>query len=159
MVFPLVMYGCDSWTIKKAEHQRLDPFELWCWRRLLSPLDYKDIQPVNPKGNESWLFIGRTAAEAETPILWPPDVKNWLTEKEPDAGKDWRQEKGTTGWDGWMASPTRWTWVWASSGSWWMTGKPGMLQSMGSQWVSDWRTEPNWSLSVNLWSNSMWNST
>ena len=69
-----------------------------------------------------------------SPILWPPDVKNWLIRKDPDAGKDWRQEeKGTTEDDDWMASPTQWTWVWASSGSWWWTGRPGVLQSMGSQ--------------------------
>ena len=95
MFFPLVMYGCESWTIKKAEHWRIDAFELWCWRRLLSLLDFKEIQPVHPKGNQSW--IGRTDAEAETPILWPPDVKNWLIGKDPDAGKDWRwEEKGMT---------------------------------------------------------------
>jgi len=75
MVFPVVMYGCESWTIKKAECRRIDAFELWCWRRLLSPLDCKEIQPVHPKGDQSWVFIGRTDVEAETPILWPPDVK------------------------------------------------------------------------------------
>ena len=111
-----------------------------------SPLDCKEIKPVHPKGNQSWIFIGRTDAEAETPILWPPDAKNWLTGKDPDAGKDWRQEeKGTTGWDGWMASPTLWTWIWASSWSWWWTGKPGVLQSMGSKRVvHDWATKLNW---------------
>ena len=93
-VFPVLMYGGESWTIKKAEHRRTDAFELWCWR---SPLDCKEIQPVHPKGNQSWIFIGRTDAEAETPILWPPTVKNWLIWKDPDAGKDWRrEEKGTT---------------------------------------------------------------
>ena len=69
MVFPVVMNGCESWTIKKAEHWRTDAFELWCWRRLKSPLDCKEIQPVHPKGNQSWIFIGRPDAEAETPIL------------------------------------------------------------------------------------------
>ena len=73
VVFPVVMYGCESWTIKKAERQRIDAFELWCWRR---PLDCKEIQLVHPKGDQSWVFIGRTDAEAETPILWPPDAKN-----------------------------------------------------------------------------------
>ena len=87
------MYGCESWTIKKVEHWRIDGFELWCWRRLLSPLDYKGIKPAHLKANQRWIFIGRT--DAETPILWPPDVKNWLIWKDPDAGKDWR-EKGTT---------------------------------------------------------------
>ena len=98
MVFPVVMYGCESWTIKKAECRRIDDFELWCWRRLLeSPLDCKKIQPVHPKGDQSWVFIGRTDAEAETPILWPPDAMSWLIGKDPDAGRDWEQEeKGTT---------------------------------------------------------------
>ena len=77
MVFPVVMYGCESWTVKKAECQRMDAFELWCWRRLLkSPLDCKEIQPVHPGGDQSWVFIGRTDAEAETAILWSPDAKN-----------------------------------------------------------------------------------
>ena len=109
----------------------------WCFwtvvleKTLESPLDCKEIKPVNPKGHQPWIFSGRTDAEAEVPILWPPDAKSWLTGKDPDAGKDWRQEKRMT--DGWMASPTRWTQVWASSGRWWKTGKPGMLQSTGSQ--------------------------
>jgi len=72
MVLPVVMYGCESWTVKKAERRRIDAFELWCWRRLESPLDCKEIQPVHPKGDQSWVFFGRTDAEAETPILWPP---------------------------------------------------------------------------------------
>ena len=77
MVFPLVMYGCESWTVKKAEHRRIDAFEMWCWRRLLRvSLDCKEIQPVHPKGDQSWVFIGRTDVEAETPILWLPDVKS-----------------------------------------------------------------------------------
>ena len=94
MVFPVFVYGCESWTIKKAEHWRIDAFELWCRRRIESPLDCKEIQPVHPKGNQSWIFIGRT--EAEAPILWwPPDVKNWIIGKDPNAGKDWRwEEKG-----------------------------------------------------------------
>ena len=106
MVFPVVMYGCENWTIKKAELQRIDAFELWFWRRLLSPLDCKEIKPVNPKGNQSWIFTGRTDVEA--PILWPPDAKNWLICKDPDAGKDWRwEEKGMTedgmvGWHHWL---------------------------------------------------------
>ena len=78
MVFPVVMYGCESWTINKAECRRIDAFELWCWRRLESPLDCKEIQPVHSKGNQSLVFTGRTDVEAETPILWPPDEKNWL---------------------------------------------------------------------------------
>ena len=112
-------------------------------KTLESPLDCKEIQPVHPKGNQSWIFIGRTDAEAQTPILWPPDAKNWLIGKDSDAGKDLRQEeKGPTGWDGWMESPTQWTWVWVNSGSWWWTGRPGMLWFMGLQRVrQDWVTE------------------
>ena len=75
-VFPVVMYGCESWTIKKAECQRIDAFELWCWRTLESPLDCKEIQPVHPKGDQSWVFFGRNDAKAETPILWPSHVKS-----------------------------------------------------------------------------------
>ena len=102
------------------------------------------IKPVNAKGSQPWIFTGRTDAEAEAPILWPPDEKSWLTGKKP-----WCWERLKTGgkgndrgWDGGMTSPTQWTWVWASSRSWWWTGKPGMLQSMGSQRVRhNWATE------------------
>ena len=75
MVFPVVMYGCESWTVKKAEHRRFDGFELWCWRRLESPLDYKEIQPVHSE-DQPWDFFGRNDAKAETPVLWPPHVKS-----------------------------------------------------------------------------------
>ena len=124
----------------------------WCfWNVVLEktlerPLDCSEIRPVHPKGNQSWIFIGRADAEAEFPIHWPPDAKNWLFRKDPDAGKDWRQEeKGMTE-DEWLdGSLTRWTWVWASSWSWWWTGRPGMLQSMGLQRVGhDWAIELNW---------------
>ena len=142
MVSPAVTYGCESWTIKKAERQRIDASELWCWRRLL---DYK-IKPVNPKGNQSWIFFGRTDAKAETPILWPPDTKNWVIWKDPDDGKHWRQEEKemTEDDNGWMASLTQRTWVWVNSGSWWWAGKwkPGVLQSIGSQRIRhDWAIE------------------
>ena len=141
MAFSVVMYGCDSWTIK-AECQKN-----WCFwtvvldKTLESPLDSKEIKPVNPKGNQPWIFTERTDAEA--PILWPPDTKSQLIGKDPDAGKNWRQEeKGTTGWDGRMASPTQWTWVWVGYRNWWWTGRPGVLQSMGSQRVGhNWATE------------------
>ena len=76
MVFPVVMYGCESWMVKKAERRRIDAFKLQCWRRLESPLDCKEIQPVHPKGDQSRIIIGRTDAEAETPILWPPHAKS-----------------------------------------------------------------------------------
>ena len=139
MVFLVVMYGCESWTIKKAEGRRIDPFELWCWRRLLR------VPWTARRSNQSWIFIGRIDAEAETPILWPPDVKNLLIGKDPDAGKDWRQEGGDRGSDGWMVSLTQWTWVWASSRSWWWIGKPGVLLSMEWQrFGHDWATELNW---------------
>ena len=138
----------ENWALKN-----------WCfWTVVLedhscvveSPLDCK-IQPVHPKGNQPWIFIGRTDAEAQTPILWPRDVKNWLIGKDLDGVKGWRWEKGTTGWDSWKASPTQWTWVWVSSGSWWRTGKPGMLQSMGLQRVGHgWATELNWKRHLEL---------
>ena len=109
MVFPVVMYGYENWTRNKAERRRIDAFELWCWRRLESPWDCKEIQPVHPKVNQSWMFIRRTDTETEAPILWPPDVKSWLIRKNPDVGKDWGQkEKGTTegemvGWHHWLS--------------------------------------------------------
>ena len=105
MVFPVIMYGCENWTIKKAEGQTIDAFEMWCWKRLLRAFDCKGIQPVHPKGDQSWVFIGRTDIEAETPIIWPPDAKNWLTGKDPNSGKYWSwEEKGMAedemvGWD------------------------------------------------------------
>ena len=98
VVFPEVMYGCESWTIKLDYKESWAPKNGCFWTMMLeetlkSPLDCKEIQPVHSKGNQSWIFIGRTDAEAETPILWPSDVKSWLIWKDPDAGKDWRQEE------------------------------------------------------------------
>ena len=93
-VFPVVMYGCESWTVKKTCTE-----ELMLWNCGVGEDSWESLglQPVSPKGNESWIFIGRTDAEAETPILWPSDEKDWLTGKDPDAGKDWRwEEKGMT---------------------------------------------------------------
>ena len=115
-------------------------------KTLESPLECREFQPVHPKGNESWVFIGRIDAEARTPILWPLDVKNWLFWKDPDAGKDWRwEEKGTTEEE--MVSPTQWTWIWARFLCCWWTGKPGMLQSMGLQRVGHkWVTELKWQM-------------
>ena len=109
-VFPVVMYRCESWTTKKVERQRTDVFKLWCWR-LLSLLDSQEIKPVDPKGNQPWIFMGRTDAEAEAPILWPPNSKSQLIGKDPDAGKDWGQEeKGATEdetveWPLWLNGP------------------------------------------------------
>ena len=96
MVFPVVMYGCESWTIRKLSAKELMLLNfgaLVLEKTLENLLDCKEIQPVHPKANQSWIFTGRTDAEAETPVLWPPDAKNWLIGKDPDAGKDWRQEK------------------------------------------------------------------
>ena len=97
MGFPVVMYGCESWTVKKAERRRIDAFELWCQKTLESPLDCKAIQPVHSEGDQPWVFIGRTDVEAETPIIWPPHEKSWLIRKDPAAGKDsGQEEKGMT---------------------------------------------------------------
>ena len=129
MVFPVVMYRCESWTIKKSKHQRIDAFELWCWIRLLRvPLDCKEIQPVHPKGNQSWIFMARTEAEAEvanfhhlmqrTDSLKKPLMLGMI---EGRRRRRWQRVR-------WLDGITdRWTWVWASSGSWWWTGKPGIL--------------------------------
>ena len=151
-VFLVVLYGCKSWTIKKTEHWRIDAFELWGWRRLLRVLwtsrrsNQSILKEISPEYSWEGLML-----KLKLPILWPPDAKNWLTGKDPDTGKEWRQEKWMTE-DGWMASPTQWTWVWASSGSWWWTGKPGVLQSMGLQRVRhDWETEVNWTELNNVW--------
>ena len=101
-------------------------------KSLESPLDSKEIRSVNPKGSQPWILFGRTSVEAKAPILWPPDAKSRLIGKDPDPGKDCEQEETeTTGWDGWMASLTQWTCVWANSRRWWRTGKPGMLQFHG----------------------------
>ena len=124
----------------------------WCFwtvvleKTLESPLDCKEIQPVHSK-DQSWVFFGRTDAKAVTPILWPPHAKSWLIGKDPDAGRDLAAggEGDDRGWDGWMASPTQWTWVWVNSGCRWWTGKPSMLWFMGLQGVRhDWVTALNW---------------
>ena len=151
MVFPVVMYGCESWTIKKAECRRVDAFEVWCWRILLRvPWTARRskqsiLKQIGPECSLEGLIL-----KLKLPILWPPDAKNWLIWKDPYVGNDWRQEeKGGRGWDGWMASPTQWTWVWVNSGSCWWTGRPVVPQSMGSQRVRhDWVTELNWILAT-----------
>ena len=152
-------YGFSSshiwmWEVyhKESLAQKTDAFELWCWRRLKSHLDCKEIQSVHPKGNQSWIFIGRTDAEAEAPTIWPPDAKKWLTGKDPDAGKDWRHmKKGMTedemlGWHH-LLNGYELDQAW----EWWWKGNPGVLQSMGLQRVgNDRATELNWSLEIIL---------
>ena len=131
----------ESWTPKN-----------WCFwtvvlaKTLESPLDSKEIQPVHSKGDQSWVFYGRTDAQAETPILCPPHVKSWLWKRLWCwEGSGAGGEGDDRGWDGWMASLTHWIWVWVNSGSWWWTGRPGMLRFMGSQRVRhNWATELNW---------------
>ena len=131
----------------------------WCFwtvvleKTLENPLDCKEIQPVHSEGDQPWVFIGRTDAEAETPILWPPHVKSWPWCWE---GLGAGGEGDGRGWDGWMASPTRWMWVWVNSRSWWWTGRPGVLWFMGSQRVGhDWATELNWTEpKVWVWASS-----
>ena len=130
----------ESWVLKN-----------WCFwtvvleKTLESLLNCKEIKPVNPKGNQSWIFIGRTDAETEASILWSPDVKNWLIWKDADAGKDWRQDKEGMIEDknGWMASLTQWTWVWASSRSWWWTGSLACCSPWGHK-ESDTTEWLNW---------------
>ena len=132
-------YGFSSGHVWmwELDHKESWAPKSWCFwtvvleKTLESPLDCKEIKPVHPKGNQSWMFIGRTDAEAETPIIWPSDPKNWLSETDPDAGKDWGQAgKGTTedkmvGWHHGLNGQVR-----VNSGSWWWTGRPGVLQSM-----------------------------
>ena len=139
-VFPVVMYGCESWTIKKAEGQN------WCLETVVlektpeTPLDSKDIQPINLKEDEPWIFTRRTDTEAEALVFWSSDVNRQLIGKSLMLGKIRAEgEEGMRGWDGWMASPMQWTWTWANR-RWWGTG---MLQSMGWQsqtWLGDWTT-------------------
>ena len=140
IAFPVVMYGCDSWTIKKAECQRIDAFELWCWRRLLR------VPWTARRSNQSILkeispeySLERLMLKFQYLATWCKELTHWKTSwcwerlKAEEEGDD-------RGWDGWRASLTRWTWVWASSRSWWWTGKPGVLQSMGSHsqtWLSN----------------------
>ena len=133
---------------KETEHGRIDAFELCCWRRLLRiswtarRSNQSILKEISPEYSSEGLML-----KLKLPILWPHDAKNWLIGKDPD---DWERlkvgrERDNKGWDGWMASLTQWTWVWVSSGSWRWTGKPGVLQSMGSQIVGhDWATELNW---------------
>ena len=150
MVCPVVMYGCESWAIKKAERHRIDAFKLWCWRRLLrvpwtarrsNESVLKEISPEYSLEGWFWSWNSNTLA------TWYEELPQW---KRPWCWEGSKAGGGDdTAWDGWMASLTRWTWVWASSGSWWWVGKPGMLQPMGSQTVGhDWTTELNRILAI-----------
>ena len=136
------LYYKESWALKN-----------WCFwtvmleKTLESPLDYKEIQPVHSKGNQSWVFIGKTDVETETPILWPPDAESWLIWKDPDAGKDWGQEEKGMAEDemvGWHHQHMGWAWVLVDSRSWWWTGRPDILWFTGLQKVGhEWETELN----------------
>ena len=133
----------------------------WCFlivvleKTLEGPLDCKEIQPVHPKGDKSWVFTGRTDAEAETPILWPPHAKSWFIGRDPDAGRDWGRRRRGQQRMRWLDGITdSMDWVWVNSGSWWWTGRPGMLWFVGSQRVGhDWATEMNWTEHSNVSSN------
>ena len=149
------MYGGEIWTIKKPECQRIDAFELWCWRTLESLLDCEEIQPIHPKGDQSWVFFGRNDAKAEAPVLWPPYVKSWLIGKDSDAGRDWGQEvKGMTedemaGWHHWLdGHESEWT-LGVGDGQ----GGLGCYNSWGRKELdmTDW-TELDWTefLKINL---------
>ena len=152
IVFPVVMYRCESGTIKKAKHWSIDAFELWCWRRLLKVLARLSKQPVlkeiSPEYSlEDWCWNWNSNILA----TWCEELTHlkrfWCWER-LKAGA----EGDDRGWDGWMASPTQWTWVWVNSRSWWWTGRPGVLRFMGSQRVGyDWVTELNW---TELWSQT-----
>ena len=131
----------ESWALKNWS------FGTVVEKTFESPLDCKEIQTVHPKGNKSWIFIGKTGVEAETPILWPPDVNEVTHVKRSGCLERLKVggEGDYRGWDGWMAWPTRWTWVWVNSGSWWWTGRPGVLRFMGLQRVRhNWANELNW---------------
>ena len=144
MVFPVVMYVCERWTVKKAEHQRIDAFELWCWRRLLRVpwTARRSNQSILKEINSEYSLEGLTV-KLKLQYFGHLMLSVNSLEKTPMLGKiEGKGEGDNGGWDGWMASLTRWTWVWASSARWWKTGKPDMLQSMGSQRVGyNWVTE------------------
>ena len=150
MVFPAVIYGCESWTIKKAECQKIDTFELWCWRRLLRVSwtarrsNQSILKEISPEYSLEGLML-KLKLQYFCHLMWRTDsLEKTLMGGRLKAGG----EGDGRGWDGWMASLSLWTWVWASLRSWWWTGKPGVLQSMGSQRVGhDWATELKWFIS------------
>ena len=147
MVFPVVMYGCESWTIKKAERQKTDAFELWCWRRILRVpwtarrSNQSILKEIGPEYSLKGLML-KLKSQYFGHLMWRTDSleKTWCWERLRAGG-----EGDNRGWDDWMASLTQWTWVKVNSGSWWWTGRPGVLQSMGSQSVGHyWTTELTW---------------
>ena len=155
-VFPVVMYGCESWTIKKAEHWKIDAFELWCWRRLLRVpwtarrSNQSILKEISPGCSLEGLMLKLKLQYFGHLMRRVDSLKKTLML----GGIGGRRRRGgegdDRGWDGWMASPTRWTWVWVNSRSWWWTGWPGVLRFMGSQRVGhDWVTELNWYLFSN----------
>ena len=146
-LYIVTLYGCESWTVKKAEHRSIDAFELWCWRRLLRvPWTARNsnqsiLKEISPEYSLEGLMLKLKLQYFGT---WCEGLSHW---KRPWCweGLKAKGEGDDRGWDGWMASLTLWTWVWGKSGSWWWTGRPGVLQSMGSQRVGhDWVTELNW---------------
>ena len=157
MAFPVVMYGCESWTIKKAEHWRIDAFELWCWRRLLrvpwtsGTSNQSILKDISPGYSLEGLML-KLKLQYFGHLMWRGDsLEKTLTLGKIEGGRG----RDDSGWDGWMASQIQWTWVWVNSGRWWWTGRPGVLRSMESQRVRhDWATELNWQLkSLILYAN------
>ena len=162
MAFPVVMYGCESWTVKKAEHQRINAFELWCWRRPLrvpwtarrsSQSILKEINPgISLEGMMLKLKLQYFGHLMRRVTHWK---RLWCWERLGAGG-----EGDNRGWDSWMASQTRWTWVWVNSGSWWWTGRPGVLLFMGSQRVGhDWATALNWTDIYRTFQRRKWQAT
>ena len=148
VVFPVVMYRCESWTIKEAEHQKIDAFELWCWRRFLKVpwtarrSNKSILKEISPGCSLERLML-KLELQYFGHLMWGADSfeRPWCWERLK------AEDMGTTGWDGWMASPTQWTWVWVNFRSWWWTGRPGVLWFMGSQRVKhSWATQLNWNL-------------
>ena len=145
IIFPVVMYGCESWTIKKVERRRIDAFELWCWRRLVRVPWTAKRSNQSIKGNQSWMFTGRTDVEAEAAMLWPPVVKSWINRKDPDAGKDWRpEEKGMTEDEmvGWLTDSLDMSlsklWQMVKDRGAWHAAVHGVAKSR--TWLSNWTT-------------------
>ena len=150
MVFPVVMYGCESWMVKKAEHWRVDAFELWCWRRFLRVpwtarrSNQSILKEISPGCSLEGLMLKLKFQYFGHPMWRVDSLEKTLMLGGIGAGGEGDDRE----WDGWMASPTRWMWVWVNSGNWWLTGRPGVLHFMGSQGVGhNWATELNWAYS------------